>query len=264
MMTPPADLRARVLAATSREPAPTRGELRLRNAALLLSGIVVPALVFFAYGGVRATNRPGGLIAETAGGAALVALTALIVAVSRGRSMLGRAGVWLLALAVATPVALFAWKVLVSSQFPGAMAQWPGRIGFRCLRLSCLMMAWPLVAFVMTRRGSDPTHPVLTGAAVGAAIGASTWVFVDLWCPVAYVPHLLLGHVLPCVLSTTIRRPLRQVLPRRPRPLSVREESARASVRESSQARAFATRSSSFVKIVTRTETHSGSRRSHP
>jgi len=203
-MTPSADLRERVLAAASRESAPTRGELRLRNAALMISGVVVPVLVFFAYGGLRATNRPGGMILETAGGAALVAITALIVALSRGRSMLGRAGIWLLTLAVVTPVVLFTWKVLISSQFAGGMVQWPERVGFRCLRLSCLMMAWPLVAFVMTRRGSDPTHPILTGASVGAAIGASTWVFIDLWCPVAYVPHLFLGHVLPCVISTSI------------------------------------------------------------
>jgi hypothetical protein len=25
---------------------------------------------------------------------------------------------------------------------------------------------------------------------------------VDLWCPVAYVPHLFIGHVLPLVLAT--------------------------------------------------------------
>jgi hypothetical protein len=203
-MTPSADLRSRVLAAASRERSPTRAEVRLRNLALLVSGVGLPLLVFFWWGGLRATHRPGGLILETAGGAVVVALTALIVAISRGRSMLGRAGIWLLMLAVATPIVLFTWKIVISSQFPGAMVQWPERVGFRCLRLSCLMAAWPLVAFVMTRRGSDPTHPVLTGASVGAAIGAGTWVFVDLWCPVAYVPHLLLGHVLPCVLSTAV------------------------------------------------------------
>jgi hypothetical protein len=27
------------------------------------------------------------------------------------------------------------------------------------------------------------------------------WVLVDLWCPVAYLPHLLLGHVLPLALA---------------------------------------------------------------
>ena len=32
---------------------------------------------------------------------------------------------------------------------------------------------------------------------MGFAAGACAWVAVDLWCPVAYVPHVLLGHVLP-------------------------------------------------------------------
>jgi hypothetical protein len=30
------------------------------------------------------------------------------------------------------------------------------------------------------------------------------WVLVDLQCPVAYLPHLLLGHVLPLVTATLI------------------------------------------------------------
>jgi hypothetical protein len=40
----------------------------------------------------------------------------------------------------------------------------------------------------------------LLGAAIGAAAGAWSWTLTDLWCPVAYVPHLLLGHVLPVAL----------------------------------------------------------------
>jgi hypothetical protein len=35
-------------------------------------------------------------------------------------------------------------------------------------------------------------------------VGAVVWVLVDLWCPVAYVPHLLLGHVLPLVLTALV------------------------------------------------------------
>ena len=33
---------------------------------------------------------------------------------------------------------------------------------------------------------------------------AALWVLVDLSCPVAYVPHLLLGHVLPLLLITGV------------------------------------------------------------
>ena len=32
----------------------------------------------------------------------------------------------------------------------------------------------------------------------GAGLGSA--LLVDLWCPVSYVPHLLLGHVLPIVI----------------------------------------------------------------
>jgi hypothetical protein len=38
------------------------------------------------------------------------------------------------------------------------------------------------------------------GGALGAAVGACATVLVDLWCPVAYVPHLVLGHLLPMAL----------------------------------------------------------------
>lgn len=211
-MSTSGDLRARVLAAAASRPSPTRGQVRARNLALLVSGIVVPLIVFHSWGGMRpgGTNgdqsmlRPDALILETAGGAASIALVVAIVALRRGRSMLGRTGSALLAVAVLTPVALFAWKYFVSAAYPGMTVEWPARIGLRCLRLSCMTAAWPLAAFVMTRSGSDPTHPRLTGAAIGAAIGAATWVFVDLWCPVAYVPHLLLGHLLPLLLTTLV------------------------------------------------------------
>ena len=62
----------------------------------------------------------------------------------------------------------------------------------------------PLLGVLWLRRGSDPLHPHLTGAASGAAVGAGVWVLVDLWCPVSYLPHLLLGHVLPLLLLITL------------------------------------------------------------
>ncbi len=191
-----------MLAEASRQPAPTRGQVRLRNAALLISGVLVPLGIFLATASGPGDVRPHSLVIETTLGAAAAALTALVIALGRGRSMLGRSGIVLLALALLMPLALLAWKLGVSSQFDGMLAHWPGKPGFRCLRLSCLLIAWPLVALVMIRRGTDPNHPRLTGAAIGAAVGACAWVLVDLWCPVAYLPHLLLGHVLPLVIAT--------------------------------------------------------------
>jgi hypothetical protein len=201
-MASPGDLRSRVLAEAASEPLVTRGEARVQNAVLLVSGLVGPLVVFIASGGVRADTRPTTLVVQTAVGAGLIAATALLVALGRGRSTLGRPGIILLGFALLTPVAMLGWKIAVSSHFPGMMDPSPQRPGFRCLQLSCLLAAWPLAAVVMTRRRTDPVHPRLTGAAIGAAIGACSWVFVDLWCSVAYVPHLLLGHVLPMVATT--------------------------------------------------------------
>src|SRR6185503_8345814 len=92
---PSSSLRARVLSAASREPAPMRARVRIRNAALLLSGFTVPVLGLLAFGGIGAGPRPAVLIAETAIGAAAIALTASVTALSRGRSVLGRTAQWL-------------------------------------------------------------------------------------------------------------------------------------------------------------------------
>jgi hypothetical protein len=201
-MQPPSELRTRVLSAASRERAATRPQVQRRRAVLLLSACVVPVLIFLAFGGLRAGPRPSALVLRTALGSTAIALVALVVACSRGRSTLGRAGVYFLWLSIATPFALLAWKVAMSAGVASMMQRWPERVGFRCLLLSCLMSAWPLAALVMARKALDPLHPALTGAAIGSAIGASIWVLVDLNCPIAYVPHLLLGHALPLLIIT--------------------------------------------------------------
>jgi hypothetical protein len=192
-----------VLLAASLEDAPPRARVRRRDAWLLLSACVLPLLIFLAVGGMREAPRPPALVLRTSLGAAAIALGCGVVGLSRGRSTLGRARAWLFGVAVSAPLALFAWKIVTSAQFVDMMLQWPARIGLRCFWLSCVMAAWPLAAVVLTRQKSDPVHPALTGAAIGAAVGAGLWVLVDLSCPVAYVPHLLLGHVLPLLLITS-------------------------------------------------------------
>jgi len=81
------------------------------------------------------------------------------------------------------------------------MTALPGRPGVRCLLLSGALVFAPLFGLLWTRRHSDPIHPRASAAALGAAAGAGAWVFVDAWCPVSYVPHLLLGHVLPLIVT---------------------------------------------------------------
>jgi hypothetical protein len=207
-----AELRARVLAGAGGERSPRRAAVNRRN---IFIGVVaaasgIGAFVIFAllmsqgrllgFGGEVAPSqhleRSIWLVVTTAGGAMGVTATALWLALGRGRSMLGRPRSWLLYGGVLIPVGLFAWRVGCSMAFDYPMVAWPERPGWRCLSLSLLVAVGPLLSFLAIRR-SAPVLPALNGAVMGLAAGACAWFAVDLWCPVAYVPHLLLGHVLP-------------------------------------------------------------------
>jgi hypothetical protein len=205
-------LRARISAAAAAEPSPTRAEVQRRN---ILIGMVavasaVAAFVLFTrlmsdgqlvrFGGeiapLQYVERSIWLVATTAGGSLVVALAVVWLALRRGRSMLGRSPRWLLYGGALTPIVLFAWKMGWSVAFGESMVAWPERLGLKCLALSLLVAIGPLLSFLAVRR-SAPVRPALNGAIMGFAAGACAWVSVDLWCPVAYVPHILLGHVLP-------------------------------------------------------------------
>jgi hypothetical protein len=60
----------------------------------------------------------------------------------------------------------------------------------------------PLLAFVLLRRGSDPVHPALTGAALGATAGAVASVLAYVRCPHTDPFHCVVAHVLPIVVLT--------------------------------------------------------------
>lgn len=214
-----ADLKARVLAAAAAMPSPTRAAVNRRNTLISMVAAMsgVAAFVIFALlmsqgqllrlGGdvtpQQHLERPLWLVVTTAGGALVVAATALWLARGRGRSMLGRSRNWLLYGSALVPIALLVWKVGCSLAFGYAMVEWPDRPGMRCLSLSLLVGVGPLLAFLAARPRA-PMHAELNGAAMGVAAGACGWIAVDLWCPVASVPHLLLGHVLPlCMLAGT-------------------------------------------------------------
>ena len=174
---------------------------------LRLGGEVVPQ---------QRLERPAWLVAATVGGAITVAIIALWLALGRGRSMLGRSRRWLLSGGVLIPVSLLAWKLGCSLAFGDAMVAWPERPGERCLSLSLLVAVGPLLSFLAIRRHA-PVHPALNGAVMGFAAGACAWVAVDLWCPVAYVPHVLFGHVLPLFVLAGTGALLGRTLLSRPR-----------------------------------------------
>jgi hypothetical protein len=112
---------------------------------------------------------------------------------------------WQIALLVVlVPSALFAWKVVWSARYPGMMVDWPGRPGLRCFFLTMGLGLGPLASLAVLYRNSEPLRPGFVGAAMGVAIGAAAWVLLELWCPVAYPRHLLVGHVAPTLLLAMI------------------------------------------------------------
>ncbi len=191
------DLKQRVLAAAAAGPSPARSAVLRRRAALAAAAALVALGAWLANGGVRPTGRPAALVALTALGALAVAAVTVTLALRRGKSMLGRPAPALIALALATPLVLLAWKSAFSWAFDGMTVPWPDRPGLRCLCVALETGAAPLVALLAIWRRTQPRHPRLTGLALGIAAGAVAWFLVDLWCPVGYAGHLLLGHVLP-------------------------------------------------------------------
>jgi hypothetical protein len=194
------DLKSRILAATRSEASPTRQQRAIGSAIRAASALAVPLLLFTLVGGPRVGPRPLELVVVTALGTAGIAVLALFLAVGRGPSMLGRPRRRLLATAAIVPVAFLIWKLAGSSGVPHMMDPWPARSGLRCFALTALFAAWPVVALVWERWGSDPVHPRALGLALGVAAGAGAAALVDLWCPVGHVPHLLTGHVAPILL----------------------------------------------------------------
>jgi hypothetical protein len=207
-----AEARARVLAAAEAEPSPTRADVRRRNAWLAVLAVASGLCAFAVFAALESNGRwiglggdvspslhaerPIGLVAATAGGAFAIAAVVVWLALARGRSMLGRSPESLTAAAVLAPIALFIWKIFCSATFGYRMIEWPDRAGFRCFTLTLVVAIGPLASFLAIRR-SAPLRPALNGAILGVAAGACSWFAVDLWCPVAYVPHLVFGHLLP-------------------------------------------------------------------
>jgi hypothetical protein len=196
----PPDLKQRILAASAAVPAPTRAQTVKARLWLFAAAAAGALAIFFLKGGVRPTGRPPLLIALTSLGTSILGGGGMyLLFTPRGRSVLRRPKWWLLFAVVAATLGFVLFKVGVSSVY-GLTQRWPDRAGFRCLRLSLLTGALPLFAALVAWRRTDPLTPLATGAAFGAGAGLASAVLVDLWCPVAYVPHLLLGHVLPIVI----------------------------------------------------------------
>jgi len=190
------DFKSRVLASVREVPAPTRKETLQRQTWLIAAGVTGALALFFIRGGLRVTSRPPSLIALTSVGTAIFVGVGKWLLITRGPSGLRRPRTVLIGAAVLSTVAFVTWRYGISALY-GRAGIWPERVGLRCLVLGVGTGGLMLFAALMSWRRSDPVTPRATGAAFGAGAGLASALLVDLWCPVAYVPHLLLGHVLP-------------------------------------------------------------------
>jgi hypothetical protein len=190
------DFKSRVLASVREVPAPTRKETLQRQTWLIAAGLTGALALFFIKGGLRVTSRPPSLIALTSVGTAIFVGVGMWLLFTRGPSGLRRPRTVLIGAALLSTVAFVSWRYGISALY-GRAGAWPGRVGLRCLVLSVGTGGLMLFAALMSWRRSDPVTPRATGAAFGAGAGLGSALLVDLWCPVGYVPHLLLGHVLP-------------------------------------------------------------------
>lgn len=234
-LTPPspADLRARVLDAVRREPAPARPVEARRRAMLIALGFAAAGVIavvkraldasnprgrhlwhVVADGGVPTQDRPLGFVVMLELVWLLVAAVATWVGIARGRSMLGRSSASKLAVATITPLALIVtWLavgvVWLRDVLPLAwlevMDDVPAlQTHTNCALASIAYAVGPLLAFFAIRRRRDPVSPRQTGAAIGAVAGAWGAVVHFPFCECTSPLHMALGHVLPVVVLAAI------------------------------------------------------------
>jgi hypothetical protein len=204
-----ADLRARVLEEVKRAPSPTRAAHRRRVAMVATAGAVATTALFFAMGGFAPATRPVEYVAFTAGLALFAA--AVMTRLSGGasgtssRSMLGRPSSVLVTACVVTAPALALAALVAALCWPRAAAEpFPASANFTCAAMTLAQGALPLIALLLPRRGTDPLHPAITGAALGMTAGAWTAMMAYLRCPHAAAFHCILAHVGPTLVLTAI------------------------------------------------------------
>lgn len=161
--------------------------------------------VLWLFRDVRGAPRPLWLAVVTSLGAAVLAAVALHVASRRGHSMLGRAKPVLVSAVIGVPLLLVTWKLAATACAHGMADAWVSRSGKRCMTVALLGGAGPFFAMLWVRRRSVLERVYWTGASIGVAAGAIAWALNELRCrpagvlQVTYLPHLLLGHLLPLV-----------------------------------------------------------------
>jgi hypothetical protein len=201
----PPGLRDRVLGAARSQPSPTIGTVSRARIAAIAFGFVPLVAIFQVIGGCALSGRPFGYVVLNGIGWGVLTIGATWGALGRGGSMLGRPWQWLAAITVATPVLLLGIAYLGYVWWPDAAAgDCPAIAHVKCFLFGMLMALGPLAAFAYARRYTDPVHPRLTGAAVGAAAGAWGALAIGMHCPGTMPFHVLAGHVTPVFFLTLL------------------------------------------------------------
>lgn len=208
-----ADLRARILAEAKRTPSPTRDEHHKRVLAVVAAGTVAATALFFAMGGFARGARPIELVVFAAGYALVSAAVLTRLSGTRPGSMLPRASSVLTVACIAAAPVLAIGALAAAAIWPEPASEHVStRSDLACAAMTIVQGALPLVVLVVPRRGSDPVHPVITGAALGMTAGAWSATMAYLRCPHAAASHCVLAHVAPALVLTAVGALLGRVL----------------------------------------------------
>ena len=202
---PSPELRARVLDAIAREPAPARAAGALRRAAS-----IALAYAFVTAGAAILASRPGsgppsGYVFTLFAAWTALACVATWAGVARGRSMMGRPPIWRVGVIIITPAALLATWMPIALAWPQTLSSVPeAHNHLVCIGMTLLFAAAPLVAFAALGHRGEALSPRLAGAALGAACGAWGAAAHVLVCRVTGAEHMVLGHLLPVLFLAAI------------------------------------------------------------
>lgn len=202
---PSSELRARVLAEIAKTPAQTRGEHQKRIFLIAAIGALATTSLFFAMGGFSRGTRPLELVLFTSGFGLIAAMVMTRVSSGVTGSMLGRPRQTLLLTCVAAAPVLAVVALTAAAIWPASAAEeLPNRAHVGCAVATIIQGALPLIALVVPRRGTDPVHPAITGAALGMTAGAWTAMMAYLRCPHAQAFHCVAAHVIPTIVLTML------------------------------------------------------------
>ena len=199
------DLRARVLAEVARTPSPTRAAHKQRIVLLAAIGAVATVTLFVVMGGMAPGTRPVEMIAFTAGFGLVAAAVLTRLSSTAGGPMLGRPRAVLLTAIVVTAPLLAVAALCATVAWPESAGEHvDGGVHLACGAISVMQGALPLLVLLLPRRGTDPVHPAITGAALGMTAGAWTVVMAYLRCPHAAAMHCIIAHVVPTLILTAL------------------------------------------------------------